>query len=149
MEFPSRIFIKPILSSARDWPHTLLATATHDTKRGEDARARLNVLSEIPDEWEREVFTWAALNKRHKTMIDEKLAPDADDEYHFLPGAPRCVDPPEARAEDFSRLRERLKDYLIKALREGKRRTSWIRPNDDYEAAMMQFVERAFDRRGP
>ncbi len=67
----------------RHWPFEMLATATHDTKLGEDTRARINVLSEIPDEWTREVTRWMRLNRAHRTLLDGEPAPDRNDEYRF------------------------------------------------------------------
>src|SRR5207248_11120127 len=64
------------------WPSALSATATHDTKRGEDVRARLNVLSEIPGAWKATVARWRTLNRKHKTEVHGLLAPDANEEYH-------------------------------------------------------------------
>ena len=70
-------------AAPRDWPLEMLATATHDTKLGEDVRARINVLSEMPDEWEREVAAWMRINKAHRTIVDGEPAPDRNDEYRF------------------------------------------------------------------
>ncbi len=66
---------------ARDWPHALNATSTHDSKRGEDVRARLNVLSEMPERWRHAVTRWARMNERHRQLCDNVLAPDRNDEY--------------------------------------------------------------------
>jgi (1->4)-alpha-D-glucan 1-alpha-D-glucosylmutase len=116
-------------------PHGLSATATHDTKRGEDVRARINVLSEIPDEWRRRVATWQRLNRRHRTMIDGRAAPGANTEYlvyQTLVGAwPIEVG--------------RLRDYLLKAVREAKTHTSWINPNPAYDTAIGAFAEAILD----
>ena len=124
------------------WPHTLLATATHDTKRGEDVRARLNVLSEIPQLWESAVWRWSRLNDDKKVLLEHGVAPHANDEYllyQTLIGAwPQDAESPGG----LKRFRERIAAYMIKALREAKRRTSWIDPNPDYEQATATFVER-------
>jgi (1->4)-alpha-D-glucan 1-alpha-D-glucosylmutase len=116
-------------------PYTLSATATHDTKRGEDVRARINVLSEIPVEWRRRLAVWQRLNRRYRTMVDGAAVPGANTEYliyQTLVGAW----PIDA---------ERLSAYLAKAVREAKSHTSWINPNAPYDAALSRFVETILD----
>jgi (1->4)-alpha-D-glucan 1-alpha-D-glucosylmutase len=121
----------------RHWPHGLNATATHDTKRGEDARARLDVLSEIPGPWTKQLRHWGRINRMKKTMVHGKPAPDRNDEYLFyqaLIGAcPLGNSTPE--------FRERMKVYAVKALREAKRHTSWTDPDEGYEAACLWFLD--------
>ena len=126
------------------WPSTMLATATHDTKRGEDLRARLNVLSEIPEEWGHCVSAWARINAGNRSVVEGRPAPDRNDEYLFyqtLLGAW----PPNANAT--SHLNDdaflpRLCAYMRKAMREAKVHTSWITENRAYEDAALRFVER-------
>jgi (1->4)-alpha-D-glucan 1-alpha-D-glucosylmutase len=128
------------------WPHALLATSTHDTKRGEDVRARLNVLSEIPGPWASAAERWRRLNRPHKTVVEGREAPDANEEYLYyqtLVGAWPLGAPSAAEWEEFAR---RIEEYMIKALREAKVHTSWITPNEPYEAAARQFVRRTLDR---
>jgi (1->4)-alpha-D-glucan 1-alpha-D-glucosylmutase len=123
-----------------NWPAGMLATATHDTKRGEDVRARLNALSEIPDEWGRSIRAWARINASNRSIVEGRPAPDRNDEYFFyqtLVG----VWPPGATGADES-LVGRLRDYTLKALREAKVHTSWIANNRAYEDAAVRFVER-------
>jgi len=123
----------------RRWPSALSATATHDTKRGEDVRARIDALSEIPEEWKAAVAKWRALNRRFKSEVSGRIAPDANEEYliyQTLVGAW----PFESSAE--SAFVDRLKQYLTKALREAKVNTSWLTPDEAYEGAVMTFVER-------
>jgi (1->4)-alpha-D-glucan 1-alpha-D-glucosylmutase len=124
----------------RDWPNELLATATHDTKLGEDVRARLNVLSEIPDEWSREASRWMRTNRGHRTIVDAEPAPDRNDEYRFYQ-ALVGVWPARASAAAPD-LVERLQAYMIKSVKEAKLHTSWITPNQHYENAVLKFVER-------
>jgi (1->4)-alpha-D-glucan 1-alpha-D-glucosylmutase len=117
-------------------PHALSATATHDTKRGEDVRARLNVLSEIPNDWRRRLTVWQRLNRRHRTTVDGAAVPGANTEYliyQTLVGAW----PIDA---------ERLTVYLLKAAREAKTHTSWINPNARYDQALTRFGEAILDR---
>jgi (1->4)-alpha-D-glucan 1-alpha-D-glucosylmutase len=114
------------------------ATATHDTKRGEDARARINVLSELPQEWERRLRAWNRVNRAKKVRIKEMEAPDRNDEY-FLYQTLIGSFPLDSWSE--ASYRERLKAYLIKAVREAKVHTEWLKPDLAYEEAFVEFVE--------
>jgi (1->4)-alpha-D-glucan 1-alpha-D-glucosylmutase len=121
------------------WPESLVATATHDTKRGEDVRARINVLSEVPAAWAAEVRRWRALARRFKVDVDGRAAPDANDEYLFyqnLLGAWPARDEDESLAT----LTARLVGYMEKATKEAKRHTSWVNPSAGYDAATRGFV---------
>jgi (1->4)-alpha-D-glucan 1-alpha-D-glucosylmutase len=123
------------------WPFTLIATATHDTKRSEDARARINVLSEMPDEWRDQLARWRRQNKKHKATVEGQAVPDANDEYllyQTLIGV-WPVAPMNAPAREV--FRKRIKDYILKALREAKVNSSWINPNVAYEDATMKFID--------
>ncbi len=125
-------------------PLSMLATATHDTKRGEDARARLNVLSEIPDQFRSELLQWARLNASKRTPVDGLPAPDRGDEYLFYQTLvaswpPGWVGPP---SEEY---RDRIRGYMWKAIKEAKIHTSWINPSEPYDAAVMEFVDRVLD----
>ena len=130
---------------AEEWPFEMLATATHDTKLGEDVRARINVLSEMPDEWGRQVSRWMRLNKSHRTVLDGEPAPDRNDEYRFyqaLVGAwPLEADPHAVEAP--AEFVDRIQAYMLKAVRESKLHTSWLTPNEEYEKALHRFVEGA------
>jgi (1->4)-alpha-D-glucan 1-alpha-D-glucosylmutase len=130
----------------RDWPLAISATATHDTKRGEDLRARLNVLSEIPGAWKVAVGKWRRVNRRLKTEVHGTLAPDPNEEYFFyqtLVGAwPFDADDDEQLAK----LRERVTAYMTKAMREAKVHTSWLNPDVEYEDAVLRFVARMLNR---
>lgn len=123
------------------WPHALIATSTHDTKRSEDVRARINVLSEIPDEWRKRLIQWRRLNKKNKPVVDGQRVPDLNEEYHLyqtLIGAWPTGEVDETRYEVF---KKRIKDYMLKAIREAKVNTSWISPNTLYEDAVTMFIE--------
>jgi (1->4)-alpha-D-glucan 1-alpha-D-glucosylmutase len=118
---------------ARRWPYTMLGSSTHDTKRSEDMRARLAVLSELASGWRITLRRWSQLNRGAEP-------PSRADEYHFYqalsgvwPGAPS------------KELAERLKAYMLKAAREAKERTSWINPDADYEKALERFVIRSLE----
>ena len=131
----------------KDWPLSMLATATHDHKRGEDVRARLNVLSEIPGEWSRRARRWVKFNARKKREVDGRGAPRRNDEYLFYQtvfGAwPYGVHGPAF--EGLAPFRERICAYMLKAVREAKVNTSWAAPDAEYEGAVQNFVERALD----
>ena len=116
-------------------PYALSATATHDTKRGEDVRTRINVLSEIPAEWRACVLAWQRHNRRHRTAVDGVAVPGANTEYliyQTLVGAW----PIDAG---------RLRDYLLKATREAKVHTSWVNPSARYDEAIAKFAEAILD----
>jgi (1->4)-alpha-D-glucan 1-alpha-D-glucosylmutase len=134
---------------AKRWPNSMLATATHDTKRGEDARARIDVLSEIPGEWERSVRRWAALNSRWKVDLDDRRAPSRNDEYliyQTLIGAwPVELDEPPFDPAALGEFAARIQAYLVKAAREAKLATSWANPIREYEDALLQFAGRLLD----
>ncbi|KQP33356.1 4-alpha-glucanotransferase [Methylobacterium sp. Leaf102] len=124
---------------ARDWPNAMIATATHDTKRGEDARSRLLALSEMPGDWAEAWTTWRELAGPHLTTIDGEAVPDANDQWMFFQailGAwplELLDDDEPAAIEDF---RTRLDAYSEKALREAKRRSSWVNVDESYEGAV-------------
>jgi (1->4)-alpha-D-glucan 1-alpha-D-glucosylmutase len=124
------------------WPHTMNATATHDTKRGEDVRARLNVLSEIPEEWDEQVNTWSAINRGHRNDRQGFAIPDRNDEYFLYQTLVGAF--PFAEHEQSSFV-ERIKDYIIKAIREAKVHTAWLRPDNEYEEACISFIEKVLD----
>jgi (1->4)-alpha-D-glucan 1-alpha-D-glucosylmutase len=126
---------------ARDWPHGMTATATHDTKRGEDARARLMALTEMPGEWTSAVARWKVLNAPHLVTNGTMRAPSATFEY-LLYQSLLGVWPSGARDQT---LVDRLQAYALKAAREGKQETSWLNPNGAYEAGLMTFIARILD----
>ncbi len=131
---------------ASQWPHSLSATSTHDTKRSEDVRARINVLSEIPTRWYRSILRWQNLNREKKTQLDETLAPDANEEYLFYQTLAGVWPLTIMDAEAYSAFIQRVEEYLIKALREAKTHSSWINPNDSYEQAMRDFIQAVLKR---
>ncbi|ALP53919.1 malto-oligosyltrehalose synthase [Candidatus Tenderia electrophaga] len=121
------------------WPHAMINTSTHDSKRSEDVRARINVLSEIVPQWRRYLSRWRRLNRHRKRLVDDQHAPNRNDEYllyQTLVGAW----PLDDAAGDLDAFRQRIETYMIKAIREAKDHTSWINPNEAYEAAMHHFV---------
>ncbi|HEV2761593.1 MAG TPA: malto-oligosyltrehalose synthase, partial [Pyrinomonadaceae bacterium] len=127
------------------WPHALSATSTHDTKRGEDTRARINALSEIPSEWARAVTRWRELNRDKKTRLDETEAPDANEEYLIYQTLVGAWPFEGLNAETRPAFVARVQEYMMKALKEAKVHTSWISQNEDYERAVREFVAGILD----
>jgi len=127
---------------AAKWPHGLTATATHDTKRGEDARARLLTLSELADEWTRSVHQWRQLNAKLIVPSGASRIPSPAHEY-MLYQALLGAWPLTGIEADFV---ERMQAYAVKAAREGKLQTSWLAPNERYESGLTDFVQRLLDR---
>lgn len=123
---------------ARDWAHSMNATSTHDTKRGEDVRARLNVLSELPEEWEACVREWSKINRNKKTLSKGREVPDRNDEYFLYQSLVGAFPLRENCSADFL---ERVKNYMIKAVREAKVHTEWLKPDISYESAFTAFIE--------
>jgi len=123
------------------WPASFVTTSTHDTKRSEDARMRLNVLSEIPEEWNSQIAKWARLNKKHKTLIQNTLTPKRNTEYYIYQIL-LSIWPNESldNTEHQSAFVERIWTHVQKAIREAKIYTSWLNPNEEYENAVKKFV---------
>jgi (1->4)-alpha-D-glucan 1-alpha-D-glucosylmutase len=135
---------------AQRWPRAMLATTTHDTKRAEDLRARLCVLSELPADWAKAVRNWSRINRRVKLRVDGESAPDANDEYliyQTLLGSWPARLTGEIRPDPhfFAAYRQRLRNFAVKAIREAKFHSSWTRPNPAYEEAAAQFIDRILD----
>ncbi|MBF0549849.1 MAG: malto-oligosyltrehalose synthase [Deltaproteobacteria bacterium] len=121
------------------WPDSLNATATHDTKRGEDVRARINVLSEMPNEWLKKLRTWIRINRDKKKHIQGLAVPDMNDEYFLYQTLVGAFPFSDADYPDFV---ERIKAYIVKAVREAKVHTAWLKPDTEYENAYLSFAER-------
>lgn len=130
-----------LLERSQNWPHAMLGSSTHDSKRSEDVRARINVLSELPAEWRSHVRRWARLNRRKKRLLDGRQAPSSNDEY-LLYQTLLGVWPLESMdAVELVDFRDRIKAYMQKAAKEAKLFTSWINPDQEYENAVSEFVE--------
>ncbi len=132
-------FYKLLEARQQKWPGTLDATSTHDTKRSEDVRARLNVLSEMPDEWEQHLKRWSALNSKHKVNIAGQVTPDHNEEYFFYQTL-LGVWPLDQEAS--VALWQRVQEHLVKATREAMVHTRWTRPNQQHEDALQSFAAR-------
>jgi (1->4)-alpha-D-glucan 1-alpha-D-glucosylmutase len=126
---------------AETWPAAILATSTHDTKRSEDVRARINVLSEYPAEWEAHLRRWESLNRSLKTEVAGAPAPSPNDEYLFYQSVLGAYPMGEAlEGEALEAFAVRMRDYMLKAIREAKVHTSWTNPDSAYDDATAQFV---------
>ena len=142
---PGRFGWKPdavhaFLAARAAQPGSLSPLSTHDTKRGEDVRARISVLSELPGEWAACVERWADLNRAHKPDLDGAPVPDANDEYLLYQTLVGAWD-----GDVSDTFRARIRDYMRKAMAEAKVHTSWINPNPEYEAAVAAFIDRILD----
>lgn len=131
------------IRKAHEWPHSLNATATHDTKRGEDVRARLNVLSEMTQEWSIFLKETAKVGKRLKKSLFGNAIPDRNEEYFIYQ---TMVGAYPFYEEEVPQFHERMKEYMVKALREAKIHTSWNNRDASYEEACVQFIDALFDR---
>ncbi len=139
---------------ARLWPQAMLASSTHDTKRSEDVRARLNLLSELPAAWGAAVERWADWNRPLKRQIDGELWPDPNAEYllyQTLVGAWPEHEETGGRLKDGPAFVERIAQYMEKATREAKLHTSWVNPDEEYDGALRDFVAALLEpeRSGP
>ncbi len=128
---------------------SLSSTSTHDTKRSEDVRARLNVLSELPKQWKDHVTRWQKINNRFKRKTGSDAIPDRNEEY-LLYQTLLGVWPLEDMNEDgYAEFVERMQAYMNKAVKEAKEHSSWISPDSEYEDAIRQFVAGLLDRSMP
>jgi (1->4)-alpha-D-glucan 1-alpha-D-glucosylmutase len=137
---------------ARNWPHAMIATATHDTKRGEDARARLLALSEMPEEWADALSLWKEVASHHLSDIDGVPAPDGNDQIILLQallGAWPLELLEKADRKKLASFQQRMEGYLTKALREAKRHTSWVAPSQAYEDAALALLSAVLDPKSP
>jgi len=138
MGLSTKDFHRRMILRSKQWPGTMNATSTHDTKRGEDVRARINVLSEMPDRWNRCLSEWSQRNETKKKKVNGHMVPDPSTEsllYQTLLGAWPNIG---GHVPEFQ---ERMKAFAIKAAREAKRFTSWINPNVDYEEGLLAFLD--------
>jgi (1->4)-alpha-D-glucan 1-alpha-D-glucosylmutase len=125
---------------AANWPGCMSTTGTHDTKRGEDLRARLNVLSEIPDVWEAAVRRWQSMNAEVRGELDGAPVPDANEEYLIYQTLVGTWPVAKLDAKARQAYIERIVGYLDKALREAKLHTSWLNPYEEYDQAVAGFI---------
>jgi (1->4)-alpha-D-glucan 1-alpha-D-glucosylmutase len=130
------------------WPGTMNATSTHDTKRSEDVRARINLLSEMAPEWTRSMNRWRRWNAPKLGQHEGQLVPDPNEEYllyQTLLGAWPLYE--AASATECIDFRERIRNFMIKAMREAKTHSSWLNQNHAYEAHVLAFVDAILEDR--
>ena len=146
--FSVAAFHKENQHRAEKWPHTMLATSTHDTKHGEDARARLAALSLVPEEWITKVASWSRVLRARRGDVEGTAPPARNDEYLFFqnlvatwPAELTLPNPLERSA--LAQYTERLQQAMIKSLREARARSNWISPNAAYENAVTEFIRDA------
>jgi (1->4)-alpha-D-glucan 1-alpha-D-glucosylmutase len=123
-------------------PHSMNATSTHDTKRGEDVRARINVLSEMPDEWRMKLKSWGKINRRAKSKVKGLRVPDTNDEYFLYQTLMGAFPFSEKIDDEFI---HRVKEYAVKSVREAKVHTAWLQADRDYENAYLSFISKILD----
>jgi (1->4)-alpha-D-glucan 1-alpha-D-glucosylmutase len=131
---------------AKSWPNAMSVLSTHDTKRGADMRARLNVLSELAPEWNQRVRRWASLNRFKRGKVNGDPAPSPNDEYAIYQ---TLLGAWPANSGEMNAFCERMKGTVLKSIREAKRRTSWHNPSEAYESACLRFVERLLEADRP
>ena len=129
---------------SRDWPHALLTTSTHDTKRSEDVRARLAMLSEIPEQWAAAVSRWHALLAPYVQWAKDSEMPSRNDEYLLYQTLVGIWPPQTPDAATAGDLHQRVEAYMLKAVQEAKSNSSWINPNGPYLAALSGFIAALF-----
>ena len=146
-------FHKANAQRAKHWPHTMLGTSTHDTKRGEDTRARLAVLSEMPEEWARQVHAWSRILRARRGDVEGIAPPDRNDEYLLYqllvgtwPAELTGIGTPGP--EPLAAYADRLKAAMVKSMREAKVHSTWASPNASYENTMLGFIDAALDTQG-
>ncbi|MDQ6815017.1 MAG: malto-oligosyltrehalose synthase, partial [Bacteroidota bacterium] len=132
-------FHQKMIDRQQKWPLSMNGTSTHDTKRGEDVRARLNVLTDLPGKWFAKVKEWQQINKD----VKENGTPDANDEYLIYQTLTAAYPMPGQGDDDF---KNRIQEYLQKALREAKTHSNWTTPDEAYEAATKNFAVRLLDK---
>ena len=118
----------------------MLATSTHDNKRSEDVRARIDVISEMPALWRMTVRRWRRLNRSRGKLVDDEPAPSRNDEYLLYQTLIGSFPPEPVPVDELAAYRERIETYMVKAAREAKVRTSWLAVNSGYEDALTEFV---------
>lgn len=140
---PVREFHEKMIKRQSKNPLSLNCTSTHDTKRGEDNRMRINIISELADEWSKLVNYWQEINEPFRKQLQDVKAPIVNDEYYLYQTLVGGF--PETLNRDDDHFIERTKTFFIKVLRESKLMSDYITPNQDYEAASMAFIDHLLD----
>jgi (1->4)-alpha-D-glucan 1-alpha-D-glucosylmutase len=128
-----------------DWPHSLSASSTHDTKRGEDLRARVHVLSQVPERWRDLLEQWDECVQPHLRDVDGELAPNRAEQYLLVQTLVGTWPLSGPQSADWPEYRNRIRQFMEKALREAKQNTSWSNPASEYEQAVLNFVDDTLD----
>jgi (1->4)-alpha-D-glucan 1-alpha-D-glucosylmutase len=137
--FPVDEFHRGNVERAEKWPHAMLLTSSHDTKRSEDVRARLNVLSEMPGDWSAAVMRWRRLNHPKKvTISDGRVVPDGNEEYLLYQALVGIWPFAAVLPDDFT---SRIQRYMNKAVHEAKVNLSYVNDNPEYVAALNEFID--------
>ncbi len=122
------------------WTRAMTSTSTHDTKRSEDVRARINVLSEIPIEWQSAIRRWSHLNEQHRAILGGKFVPDRNAEYLLYQTLVGMWPPTAQAAGSYTDLILRIQNYMEKAMKEAKVHTSWINPDEAHDQALRTYI---------
>jgi (1->4)-alpha-D-glucan 1-alpha-D-glucosylmutase len=134
------------IERARRFPYALTPLSTHDTKRSEDVRARINVLSEIPGRWFEAVERWHSMNEGHRIAVEDREAPDLNEEYAFYQNLLGAWPLETLDAKGFETFRDRMRAYMAKAIHEAKVNSTWMNPDPDYDDAIDRFVASVLDQ---
>ena len=136
------------LARAEHWPHSMLSTSTHDTKRTEDVRSRLDVLSEMPGAWATNVMKWRRINRSRKPQLsDGRIAPDSNEEYFMYQTLVGAWPLRMQTIDDRQKFLERMQQYMEKAVQEAKVNVSWLNPNPEYIDAIKSFLDETLSPR--
>ena len=127
-------------------PYSMISTSTHDSKRSEDVRARIDVLSEIPREWRSALHRWSQVNEKHRQALNGDMIPDRNEEYLLYQSLLGTYPAEEVDKDDYQNFCDRIRDYMLKAIREAKVHTSWVSPNADYEEGVVKFISSILER---
>ncbi len=130
----------------KQWPHALLGTSTHDAKRSEDVRARIDVLSEMPQEWRAALTRWTRLNHKRKGRLQGQPVPDANEEYYLYQTLLGAWPLEPVSAADYRSFVDRMQAHMLKAVKEAKVNTSWVSPDAAYEEAVREFTRAILDK---
>ena len=131
---------------AARWPHTMLTTSTHDNKRAEDVRCRIDVISEMPAAWRLALRRWSRMNAGQRRAVDGEAAPSRNDEYFLYQTLLGTFADGAMDAASLQNYRDRIEQYMLKAVREAKVHSSWVNINAEYEDAVREFVRALLGR---
>lgn len=139
--YTAESFHRQNIERNKRWPSGMITSSTHDTKRSEDVRMRINVLSEIPEEWKFKITEWAKLNQKYKTIIDGVPEPRRNTEYFIYQTLIGAWPDNPLSASAMGLFYERIWQYMLKSVREAKIYTNWAKPDTEYEKAVNRFIK--------